>query len=67
MKTIRSFGVVMLTAFAALTAGYTVADERYIDFLHKLRAEQRFESFDALKQQILRDAEQAREFFRQRS
>lgn len=38
----------------------------HVDFLHKLRSEQRFESFDALKQQILRDAEQAREFFRQR-
>lgn len=38
----------------------------HVDFLHKLRAEQRFESFEVLKQQILRDAEQAREFFGQR-
>jgi riboflavin kinase/FMN adenylyltransferase len=38
----------------------------HVDFLHKLRAEQRFDSFQALKQQILCDAEQAREFFRQR-
>ena len=38
----------------------------HVDFLHKLRAEQRFESFEVLKQQILRDAEQAREFFLRR-
>lgn len=35
----------------------------YVDFLHKIRDEQRFESFEALKQQILVDAQQAREFF----
>lgn len=35
----------------------------YVDFLHKIRDEQRFESFDALKQQIQLDAQQAREFF----
>jgi uncharacterized protein YggT (Ycf19 family) len=38
----------------------------HVDFLRKLRSERRFESFDALKQQILCDAEQAREFFRRR-
>lgn len=35
----------------------------YVDFLHKIRDEQRFESFEALKQQILLDAQQARGFF----
>ena len=35
----------------------------HVDFLHKLRDERRFESFDELKAQILRDAEQARHFF----
>ncbi|MBN4079295.1 bifunctional riboflavin kinase/FAD synthetase [Beggiatoa alba] len=35
----------------------------HVDFLWKLRDEQRFESFDALKAQILLDAEQARSFF----
>jgi riboflavin kinase/FMN adenylyltransferase len=34
-----------------------------VTFLHKLRAEQRFESFDALKQQIDADVKQARAFF----
>jgi riboflavin kinase/FMN adenylyltransferase len=34
-----------------------------VSFLHKLRDEQRFESFDALQAQIRLDAEQAREFF----
>ena len=34
----------------------------HVEFLHKLRDEQRFDSFDALKQQILRDAAQARAF-----
>ncbi|MDT8386418.1 MAG: bifunctional riboflavin kinase/FAD synthetase [Thiogranum sp.] len=40
---------------------------RYIDveFCAKLRDEKKFESFDALKQQIERDAEQARRFFRE--
>ena len=37
----------------------------YVDFLHKLRDERRFESFEALKQQILVDAQQARDFFAQ--
>ncbi len=35
----------------------------HVDFLHKLRAERKFESFDALRQQIHRDAEQARGWF----
>jgi riboflavin kinase/FMN adenylyltransferase len=39
----------------------------HVDFLHKIREERRFESFDALKDQIVLDSEQAREFFRQRN
>ena len=39
----------------------------HVDFLRKLRNEQRFESFEALKQQILLDARQAQEFFAQRN
>lgn len=35
-----------------------------VDFRHKLRAERRFESFDALRRQILLDAGQARDYFR---
>lgn len=38
----------------------------HVDFLLKLRAEKRFDSFFELQQQIHRDADQAREFFRQR-
>lgn len=34
-----------------------------VDFLHKIRSERRFESFEALKQQILLDEQQARSFF----
>ncbi len=34
-----------------------------IDFLHKIRCERRFESFEALKQQIMLDEQQARSFF----
>jgi len=34
-----------------------------VDFLHKLREERRFESFEALKEQILLDAQHAREYF----
>ncbi len=34
-----------------------------IEFCSKLRDEKKFESFEALKQQIQRDAEQARQFF----
>ncbi|MET0069768.1 MAG: riboflavin kinase, partial [Candidatus Thiodiazotropha sp.] len=32
-----------------------------VEFVQKLRDEQRFESFEILRQQILRDAEQARQ------
>lgn len=35
----------------------------HVDFKQRIRAEQRFESFDALKAQILRDAETARRYF----
>lgn len=35
----------------------------HVNFLHRLRDERRFESFEALKQQILRDAVQARAYF----
>jgi len=35
----------------------------HIDFLHKMRDEKRFNSFDELRAQILRDVEQARGFF----
>lgn len=38
----------------------------HVDFLYRIREERRFDSFDALKAQILTDAEQAREFFAQR-
>ena len=34
-----------------------------VEFKHKLREEQRFESFEALKQQIVKDSEQAKQFF----
>jgi riboflavin kinase/FMN adenylyltransferase len=36
-----------------------------ISFLKKLRTERKFDSFDALKQQIHKDAQQARDFFSQ--
>lgn len=35
----------------------------YVEFMHKLRDEKRYDSFDLLKQQILKDAEEARHFF----
>jgi riboflavin kinase/FMN adenylyltransferase len=35
----------------------------HVEFMHKLRDEKRYDSFDALKQQILKDAEEARQFF----
>lgn len=34
-----------------------------VDFIYKLRDEKRFDSFDALKEQILLDAQKARDFF----
>jgi len=39
----------------------------HVDFLHRIREERRFDSFDALKAQILRDADEAREFFAKRA
>jgi len=39
----------------------------HVDFLHRIREERRFDSFDALKTQILRDADEAREFFAKRA
>ncbi|MEF1301081.1 riboflavin kinase, partial [Vibrio owensii] len=36
-----------------------------VKLLHKLRDEQKFESFEALKQQIVLDAEAARVWLRQ--
>jgi len=36
----------------------------HVDFLHRLRDECRFDSFDALKQQIERDVENARRYFK---
>jgi len=38
----------------------------HVDFLHRIREERRFDSFDALKAQILRDADEARGFFAKR-
>ena len=38
-----------------------------VDFLHRLRDEQRFASLDELKKQIHLDAQQARDFFEKRS
>lgn len=35
-----------------------------VDFMHKLRDEKKYDSFDALKEQILLDAKQARDFFK---
>lgn len=37
-----------------------------VDFLEKIRDEQKFDSFDLLKEQILRDADQARNYFKER-
>jgi len=37
-----------------------------VDFLHKLRDEEKFDSFEALKEQILKDADNARAFFNNR-
>ncbi len=35
----------------------------YVEFIHKLRDEKRFESFELLKQQIMKDAEAAKNYF----
>lgn len=39
----------------------------HVNFVHKIRDERRFDSFEALKQQILKDAEDARLFFAARN
>ncbi len=36
----------------------------YTEFMYKLRDERRFESFELLRQQILQDAEQAKDYFK---
>ncbi|GMR08126.1 MAG: bifunctional riboflavin kinase/FAD synthetase [Gammaproteobacteria bacterium] len=38
-----------------------------VDFLHKLRDEEKFDSFEELKEQILKDADNARAFFSNRN
>jgi riboflavin kinase/FMN adenylyltransferase len=59
----RSLLEVHLFDFSAEIYGSYV----HVDFLYRIREERRFESFDALKAQILRDAEQAREFFAEKA
>jgi len=56
----RALLEVHLFDFAADVYGRYV----YVDFVHKLREERRFESFEALKRQILLDAAAAQEHFR---
>jgi riboflavin kinase / FMN adenylyltransferase len=58
----RTLLEVHLFDFAADVYGCHV----HVDFLHRMRPERRFESFDALKAQIGQDARQARLFFQQR-
>jgi riboflavin kinase/FMN adenylyltransferase len=36
----------------------------HVDFLHKIREEKKFDSFELLKEQILRDVVEAREYFK---
>ncbi|MCK4951225.1 MAG: bifunctional riboflavin kinase/FAD synthetase [Gammaproteobacteria bacterium] len=38
----------------------------HVNFVHKLRDEERFDSFEELKKQILKDADDARAFFKKR-
>jgi len=59
----RSLLEVHLFDFSAEIYGHYV----HVDFLYRIREERRFESFDALKRQILLDAELAREFFAKRA
>lgn len=59
----RSLLEVHLFDFSAEIYGRYV----HVDFLHRIREERRFDSFDALKTQILRDAGEAREFFAKRA
>jgi riboflavin kinase / FMN adenylyltransferase len=49
----------LLSSFDGLTPGRIS-----VEFLRRLRAERKFESADALKQQIFRDVERAQTFFR---
>ena len=58
----RSLLEVHLFDFAGDIYGRHVA----VDFVHRIRAEKKFASFDELKLQIQRDVEQARAFFAQR-
>jgi len=53
------FGLVAIFEFSREIYGHYIN----INFLHKLRDEQRFDSFGELKAQIVRDAEQAKAFF----
>jgi riboflavin kinase/FMN adenylyltransferase len=39
----------------------------HVDFVHRIREERKFDSFDLLKEQILKDAAEARDFFQQRN
>jgi riboflavin kinase/FMN adenylyltransferase len=55
----RTLLEVHLFDFAAEIYGQYVQ----VNFLHRIREERRFDSFDALKAQILNDAEEARAFF----
>jgi len=59
----RSLLEVHLFDFSAEIYGRHV----HVDFLHRIREERRFDSFDALKEQILLDAGQARAFFASRT
>lgn len=59
----RSLLEVHLFDFSAEIYGRYV----HVDFLHRIREERRFDSFDALKKQILRDADEARAFFANRA
>jgi len=59
----RSLLEVHLFDFSAEIYGRYV----HVDFLHRIREERRFASFDALKDQILRDADEARAFFAERA
>ncbi|MFO7593138.1 MAG: bifunctional riboflavin kinase/FAD synthetase [Pseudomonadota bacterium] len=55
----RSLLEVHLFDFAAEIYGRHV----HVDFLHRIREERRFDSFDALKAQIMQDAQQAKDYF----
>lgn len=59
----RSLLEVHLFDFSAEIYGRYV----HVDFLHRIREERRFDSFEALKKQILSDADEARAFFANRA